>query len=296
MAAHRALADLLRHAAGVVPGLNGVVIAHDEAAASHGAALYQRPASGAGNRAALAALAAHWAGAYPEAGPAYCALRCWGILIWQPVYLSVIGVHGSQRVISLARFAQPLADGWTREVRISDHEPAHGDTAQCIELAAREIDACCRQIFDELAGVLRLNLIAARSMQADCVLAALLAIRDTYPDWTDAQVQAFAARWLAALDVEGASGLFAWTRSDGSTALALERKTCCYHYRRRDGEPCSTCPRLAKHERIARLNAACDAARQQTKDDGQDGQDDPRAHRPEPTDERHQQSDLSRTA
>lgn len=276
MAGNRALEALLRHAAAVVPGLNGVTAARENAAPGDpaigetgNASIYLRPAPStgnhAGNRSALAALAAHWASAHPEAGPAYRALRCWGILIWQPIYLSVTGVHGSQRVLSLAHFAQPLADGWTREVRLPDHVPLTGDTDRCIRLAAREITACCRQAYEDLANVLRLNVTAARSMQADCVLAALLAIRAARADWTDAHVQALAGQWLHALDLTGASDLFALTHSDGSTALALDRKTCCYHYRRRDGEPCDTCPRLGKHERIARLNTAYESAcRQKT--------------------------------
>ncbi len=97
-------------------------------------------------------------------------------------------------------------------------------------------------------------------MLADCELAALLAARKTRADWTDLHVRALAGQWLGALELTGASGLFACARNDGSTALALDRKTCCSHYRRRGGEPCETCPRLAKHERFARLNAARDTA------------------------------------
>jgi ferric iron reductase protein FhuF len=96
-------------------------------------------------------------------------------------------------------------------------------------------------------------------MQADCVLAALLALRATHPEWNHAHLEALGERWLTALALAGRSGFFAYASSDGSRALALERQTCCYHYRRRDGELCSTCPRLEKRERIARLNAERDA-------------------------------------
>lgn len=213
-----------------------------------------------GNRAALDALLAYWSRTCPEAGRAYWASRCWGILIWQPVYLSVIGVHAAQRSLSLAALAQPIAEGWTREVRLPDHAPATGDAETLIAHAAREIAACCAQIHDDLAPVIRVNPASARGTQADVVLAALLAARRMRPEWSDAQVQALGRQWLAALDLKDCGGYFAFERSDGSEALALERRTCCYHYRRRDGEMCSTCPRLAKHERIARLNTERDAA------------------------------------
>jgi siderophore ferric iron reductase len=222
-------------------------------------AAHLRPARCDGNRAALEALLAHWSAAYPEAGRAYWSLRCWGILIWQPIYLSVIGVHTTQRVLSLDRFEQPIENGWTREVRLPDHAPAQGDPDTLIDLAAREIAACCAQIFDELSRVIRLNAHAASGMQADCVLAALLALRAARPEWHHAHIEALGERWLTALTLTGRSGFFAYASSDGSRALALERQACCYHYRRRDGELCSTCPRLEKRERIARLNADRDA-------------------------------------
>ncbi|OLL28562.1 siderophore ferric iron reductase [Burkholderia sp. SRS-W-2-2016] len=266
MTASPALEQLLRLAASVVPGLRGVV-AHeasgaapgDTAEAARGVA-HLRPAAAEPNRVALEALLAHWSGAYPEAGRAYWSLRCWGILIWQPIYLSVIGVHTAQRVLSLARVEQPIENGWTREVRVPSHEPAHAQPDALIELAAREIAGCCGQIFDELSRVIRVNPIAAAGMQADCVLAALLAARARHPEWDHAQVDALGKRWLAALALDGRGGFFTYARSDRTSALALDRQTCCYHYRRRDGELCSTCPRLQQCERIARLNAEHDGA------------------------------------
>jgi len=259
MAANRTLEDLLRLAARLVPGLNGVVAAH--APATHGLAhVCPAPGTGSNNRAALEALLAHWSNAFPEAGRAYWSSRCWGILTWQPLYLCVIGVHASQAVLSLEHIAQPIAGGWTSEVQVADHPPAQGDPAALIVRAAQEISTCCTQMYDELMPVIRLNPAAARCTQADVVLAALLAARQARPEWSDTDVATLAGQWLAALDLEGHGGLFPFTRSDGSHALALERQTCCYHYRRRDGEPCSTCPRLAKQERIVRLNRERDAA------------------------------------
>jgi siderophore ferric iron reductase len=263
MTANRTLEDLLRLAARVVPGLRGVVADRVSGApcideSARGAA-HRRPARCDDNRAALEALLAFWTTAYPEAGRAYWSLRCWGILIWQPIYLSVIGVHTAQRALSLGRFEQPIENGWTREVQLPAHAPTHGDQDTLIDLAASEIAACCAQIFDELSRVIRLNAHAARSMQADCVLAALLAVRAKRPDWRHAQLESLGERWLRALELGGRSGFFAYPRSDGASALALDRQTCCYHYRRRDGELCSTCPRLEKRERIVRLNAERDA-------------------------------------
>jgi siderophore ferric iron reductase len=244
MTANRTLDRVLRLAAQRVPGLRGV--ACEETPERFGDA----------NRALLA----HWSSAYPEAGRAYGAARCWGILIWQPVYLSVIGVHAAGASLSLEHIAQPVENGWTLEVRMPGHEPVQGDMAQLIAHAACEIAACCARIHDELAPVIRLNPASVKGTLADVALAALLAARHAHPEWNDAQTQALGQRWLDALGIATHGGYFAFERTDGSCALALERQTCCYHYRRRDGEMCSTCPRLAKDERIVRLNMERDAA------------------------------------
>ncbi|QGZ59410.1 siderophore ferric iron reductase [Paraburkholderia acidiphila] len=252
MAANRALDDMLRLAARLVPGLRGVVAARPAQGLVH---TRPAPQGGESNRAALEAMLDYWSRTYPEAGRPYWSLRCWGILIWQPLYLSVIGVHASRVSLSLRDIAQPIADGWTHAVHLRDHEPAQDDTHALIAHAAREIASCSEQMQDELMPVIRLNPASVRGTQADVVLAALLAARKARPEWSDAQVEEHGRQWLAALGLQGHSGYFAFSRTDGARALALERRTCCYHYRRRDGELCSTCPRLDKHERIVRLNA-----------------------------------------
>ena len=281
----RTLEDLLCIAADVVPGLCAAVMAPRPccapcaerpdlsayAAAETGpetvaeaaamASVYEHPPRCDGNRAAINALLDHWVTAYPEAGRAYWSLRCWGILIWQPIYLSVIAVHATQRVLSLDNFTQSIESGWTRTIGIADHAPLHAEDSRLITLAAQQIDACCAHIFRELSPVIRINCHAARCMHADCVLAALLAVRTRYAHLTDTQCEARGKDWLTALSLVGRGGFFAYTCTDGSNALALDRQTCCYHYRRHDGELCSTCPRLDKRERIVRLNATRDAAR-----------------------------------
>jgi siderophore ferric iron reductase len=260
MAADRTLEDMLRLAARLVPGLNGVLASTTETSRARPA--WSASGSAEGNRAALDALLAHWAGNYPEAGRPYWASRCWGILIWQPLYLSVIGVHAAAASLSLANIVQPVAQGWTCEVCIADHAPAQGDTSTLIAHAAHEIRTCCTQMHDELMPVIRLNPTAVRGTEADVVLAALLAARKVRPEWSDACVLELGEQWLAALGLEGQGGFFPFARTDGSCGLALERQTCCYHYRRRDGELCNTCPRLSKHERIVRLNMERDAAQE----------------------------------
>jgi len=41
--------------------------------------------------------------------------------------------------------------------------------------------------------------------------------------------------------------------TDGGTRLGLQRKACCQHFRRADGELCDSCPKLPLAERTRRL-------------------------------------------
>ena len=97
---NRDLDDLLDLTGRLVPGLSGQV------APAAGPGI--RP--GADNAQAIARLRDVWGQRYPEAGPHYLALRCWGLLIWQPVYLSVIAAHRSAIVPDLSSMTQPVPD------------------------------------------------------------------------------------------------------------------------------------------------------------------------------------------
>jgi hypothetical protein len=75
------------------------------------------------------------------------------------------------------------------------------------------------------------------------------------PACSDHELAALGAAWLARLGIAGGCGFLAYRARDGTPALALDRRVCCHHFRRRDGEKCSTCPKLPLDTRIARLLA-----------------------------------------
>jgi siderophore ferric iron reductase len=254
------LADLLQLAERVVPGLRGELRERAGAGVAPCASRHIKPSPPDGNRAALQAMTAHWSGNYPEAGRHYCALRCWGLLIWQPVYVSVVGVHLACCCPSLSDFCQTLEDGCASGYSLHAHAPFQGDLDARLRFAANQVERFCRTTFDELTRVIKLNPAAARGLQADCVLAALLAVRKHRTDWDAHTVGELGARWLSELNLSGHSAYFCYRQRDGTTQLALDRRTCCHHFRRRDGELCSTCPKLAMSERILRLHAEAETA------------------------------------
>jgi len=242
-----ALARVLALASRVVPGLHGELDGVPRPLAlRHGA----EADDGAP---ALQALCRHWAAAHPEAGAHHLALRCWGLAIWQPIYLSVIAAHLDACTPRLAGFTQPVVDGFPRGFQLPDHAPLSGDLSARMTAAAIELRVLCDATRAALTPLVALHPRAADRLQAECVLGALLQVHRHALAWREHEVIALGADWLARLGLTGGCGFFAYRARDGTPALALDRQVCCHHFRRAGGEKCSTCPKLPLDTRIARL-------------------------------------------
>lgn len=268
----RELDELLALTATLVPGLEGRVedpveerfesgfrspaqrAADRRAAAPDGAPPASGIRPGADNAAAIRDLRDWWLERHPEAGPHYLSLRCWGLLIWQPIYLGMIAAHRSAIAPDLGRLDQPVVNGFICGYSIGRHDPLRGCLRQRMDAIAAQLRQICAAFYRELTQVLSLNPRAAACMQADCVLSALLAARSGEPAVANAWARETAADWLARLGIAGRSGYLAYQR-DSLPVIAVDRQVCCHHFRRRDGDYCSTCPKLDTTERIARLDA-----------------------------------------
>jgi len=207
------------------------------------------------NMECIASLRDCWAARYPEAGPHYLALRCWGLLIWQPIYLSVISVECSSVVPDITQMCQPVPEGgFICGYDIAEHSPYRSCISDCMNFSASQLQMMCSELCYELARIVRLGPRAAACMQADCVLGAILAIKKCDSSLENACAIKRARRWLDALSLGGCSGFFSYHRN-GYQSIAIDRKVCCHNFRRSDGEHCSTCPKLDYGERSIRLNA-----------------------------------------
>lgn len=237
MTAVRALVAMVSQA---VPGLTGQVGAR------------AAPPWHADSR--LAQLHRHWAAKHPEAGPHYAALRGWGLLVWQPAYLVVLAAHLSDAQIDLDQLSLQRRDGDVDGYALAEHAPLRGDKAARLRTGAQQLAAGVARLLPAWQAHAPLHSKAARRTVAECVLAALLAARTQRP-WSQAHTRALGEQWLAALDLRGESGYIDYRKATGDAALALDRKVCCLHFRRRDGERCNTCPKRAPRERVLRLQA-----------------------------------------
>ena len=201
------------------------------------------------------AMADWWASRHPEAGRAYVALRCWGLLIWPAVYLSAAGLHRALGSPSLESFGLDIAEGMPTAFALSRHALHTGPVEARLAFAADQLVRYCECARRALDGIVRLNPVAARGTLADCVLAAVLSVCARQPFQTLPRIRETGMHWLSVLQLQGASDYIHYVGGDGIERLALDRRVCCYHFRRHDGDFCSTCPRLAPEQRLSRLRA-----------------------------------------
>lgn len=206
----------------------------------------------AGNQARIAALYGHLQSSFPEAGAHYWTVRTWTLLIWQPIYLSLFGVHLAERAPCLDGMGQTVCDNMVYGFCLPEHCPRRATQDGLIDFAAGQLQQLVErqwQEFDAVAGIQRK---LARRLQADCVLGALLMIQ-RQQSLANERLQQLEGRWLDALDLRGNSSLIEVRLDDGRERLVLGRKVCCQHFRRADGQLCSTCPKLKQEERLTRL-------------------------------------------
>ncbi|WP_454766870.1 siderophore ferric iron reductase [Cupriavidus campinensis] len=203
----------------------------------------------------IAPMVRHLRTHHPEAGAHYWALRAWGLHIWQPVYLVVVGLHLCRCTPDLAALSQRTEADGIRGFRIAMHVPRTDGEDSGLLRAARQLAEGWTRLYVQWRDVGPLPVKSARRLLADCVLGALLCVHGQRADWDAARMQALGQRWLDAMDLAGECGFLAFRDRSGGARLALARKGCCLHYRRADGGMCDTCPRQRIAERLARISA-----------------------------------------
>lgn len=248
------LRTLLATAARVVPGLDGTIGEIDETDETDEGGRRRR----AWNEARaedIAPMVRHLGAHHPEAGAHYWALRAWGVHIWQPVYLGVVGVHCCGCAPDLSALSQRTEAGGIHGFRIAPHTPRLGAEDDGLRRVARQIAEGWTRLHAQWRDVGPLPVKAAGRLLADCVLGALLCVQRDRSDWDAPRMHALGQRWLEAIGLGGECGFLAFHDGGGAERLALARKGCCLHYRRADGEMCATCPRQRLSERLVRLAA-----------------------------------------
>ncbi|MEI8605079.1 siderophore ferric iron reductase [Pseudoalteromonas sp. B160] len=197
----------------------------------------------------VARLHQYWQQQYPAARRSYWAIKSWGMLYWQPVYLALISVHELNMSFSLQNFKQHYQQGVIAGLQLSTIKAQyHQNQQQAVTDMAAHLKRYVVKLLTDLNLVARLNERLAMSLLADTLLAILLLHAKRKPQFN---IHVMAAHWLHALDISEAGEFIMLTAC--SDSLALTRKTCCLHYQIGNVAKCANCPKQPQQIKVQRM-------------------------------------------
>nr|AMK07541.1 hypothetical protein [alpha proteobacterium NT18-17] len=209
---------------------------------------------GADNTDMLAQLHAALAATYPQAGPAFYAVRLWTNLLWQPAYLSVIAAHLHGAVPDFTTLSQQRRGIHVDGYRLLPGTQTSGPVEALIDNAAAQLRAMAATLLDEVNQQEKLKVLPARRLFADRMLGLVVWLSHRRRDLTTDQLETYAAHWLEALGLTG-QGTLEPVLANGHRLLIVKRKGCCLDYLIDPDRYCATCPKQDNDVRVARQTA-----------------------------------------
>ncbi|WP_242011027.1 siderophore ferric iron reductase [Vibrio furnissii] len=95
--------------------------------------------------------------ASPEAGQAYWLTRTWGLLCWQPVYLSFLSVYTQKALPDFTRMTQYRRPLFVAGFSFEPHEWQHGNRTQLIHRVAHQLTTLFEQYRAEMNEFVRIR-------------------------------------------------------------------------------------------------------------------------------------------
>ena len=182
--------------------------------------------------------------AYPEAGMPYWRIRSWELSCWQPVYLALICVYHIKHVPStLSQIHQDQKQDYISGYAMFDGDWFSGEHEALVQYATQQL----KTLFDALQAA-HLDVFGGREVLYQAILADLLMASMINAGQAFATKEAIEsefllwAKWLE-LPTTPSKNII-----KGTDKLTFNRRTCCLHFRRDDGDLCDNCPRLKKEK------------------------------------------------
>lgn len=214
----------------------------------------ERPCIVAGqdNRDQISALVHSLQTSFPDAGAPYWSARCWTFLVWQPIALSIVGVHGAGVLPPMDALRQTIGPGYRY---VAGYQlPGNGwqvDSEQAlIDVGGAVLRQVCDQLLEDMRDVINFKPLSAMRLVADSLIGGLMRLPGMRDDYNMARLQLLTDHWLTAAGLEGESGLIPVRLDEGVVRLGLSRKGCCMHYRCSIDELCDGCPKMKPAERM----------------------------------------------
>ena len=209
---------------------------------------------GGDNAAMLGQLHAALAATYPEAGPAFHAVRLWTNLLWQPAYLAVIAAHIHGAVPDLGGLSQARRGIYVDGYRLVPGPQTGGEVEALIEHAGGQLKAMAATMLGEVNALAKLKPLPARRLFADRMLSLMVWLSARRRDLPPEAIESYAKLWLDVLGLTG-QGELEPVEAGGRRLLIVKRKGCCLDYLIDPDRYCATCPKQDNAVRVARQTA-----------------------------------------
>jgi len=197
--------------------------------------------------------------AYPAAGKVYWINRCWALLYWQPVYLSLLAVHQCNCLLDTKQLHR-LIRGHSIYGFLPLTDSALQTGTPDKELIKQQAIVLKNQLQQDYQQLLSLSRIAkgnAWGLVADCILRVLQQF--TFLNFQ--QKISYGHQWLSAMNLFDHQGR---PRSElvmcnESKQLLINSKSCCMHHLRDKNNLCAGCPIQSDETRRKRVKEKASA-------------------------------------
>ncbi|WP_332689770.1 siderophore ferric iron reductase [Devosia sp.] len=210
---------------------------------------------GADNSAMLGQLHQALATSYPQAGPAFYAVRLWTNLLWQPAYLAVIAAHVHGAMPDLSGLSQQRRGVYVDGYRLVPGAQTGGSTEDLIELAGGQLKATTAVMLEEVNALAKLRPLPARRLLADRMLSLMVWLSQRRRELPAGTIEAWSEQWLEVLGLSGQGRLEPIDTASGRRLLIVKRKGCCLDYLIDPDRYCASCPKQDEAVRVARQTA-----------------------------------------
>lgn len=199
------------------------------------------------NRDVFASIYQEIQAASPEAGQAYWLTRTWGLVCWQPIYLSFLSVYTQKAlpdVTGITQYRRPL---FVAGFSFEPHEWQTGRRSDLIAQAARQLNILFTDYRETMNLSVRIRPGFTQHLLADSLLSCLLRLQQLRPAYSNRQILSQARLWLDAFELPD-KHLTSLKVDPQTQQLKLVRSSCCLVYKCDGRVVCPDCPRASANK------------------------------------------------
>lgn len=185
----------------------------------------------------------------PEAKQAYWLTRTWGLLCWQPLYLSFISIYACHGLPKIKDMTQDLREQFIAGYQFNDEEVRVDERNELIQVATTELHLLFDFYREEIGEWARIRPGFTNHLFADAILSCIVQFQQFQPEIQNSYFLEQAETWIlaAGLPQNSLQGL---TVNPETNKLHLVRTSCCLVYKCTGRKLCSDCPKLPENREM----------------------------------------------